>query len=69
MEEFLKQLKDKKVDISFGTSATERGDIIDVNGGVLHLRDENERVAYIAVEKIAVVREVKDSQSRPGFLS
>jgi hypothetical protein len=69
MEEFLKQLMNKKVDISFGTSATERGDIVEVKDGVLHLRDENERVAYIAVERIAVVREVKDSQSRPGFLS
>lgn len=69
MEEFLKQLMNKKVDISFGTSAIERGDVVDVKDGVLHLRDENERVAYIAVERIAVVREVKDSQSRPGFLS
>lgn len=69
MEEFLKQLKDKKVDISFGAASTVRGDIVEVKDSVLHLRDEDARIAYVAVERIAVVWEVKDSQSRPGFVN
>ena len=69
MEELLKQLMSKKVDIAFGASATVRGDIVDVKDGILQLRDEHERVAYVAVGQIAVVWEVKDTQSRPGFVN
>lgn len=68
MEEFLKQLMGKKIDISCGTNATVRGDVVDVKGGVLYLRDEHDRVAYVSVEKIAIIWECKDSQSRPGFV-
>ncbi len=68
MEEFLKQLMGKKVDIAFGSTATVRGDIVDVKNGVLYLRDEEEKVAYVAIERIAVIREADDSQSRPGFV-
>ena len=69
MEEFLKQLVKKQVDISFGATSTVRGDVVDVKDGILHLRDEDERIAYVSVERIAVVWEVKDSQSRPGFVN
>ncbi len=69
MEEFLRQLVKKQVDISFGAASTVRGDIVDVKDGILHLRDEDERIAYVSVERIAVVWEVKDSQSRPGFVN
>lgn len=68
MEDFLKQLMGKKIDISCGQASTVRGDVIDVKGGVLYLRDEHERVAYVAIEKIAVVWEVKEHQTRPGFV-
>jgi TRAP-type mannitol/chloroaromatic compound transport system permease small subunit len=68
MEEFLKQLMGKKIDVAYGTSATVRGDVIDVKGGVLFLRDEEDKVAYVAVGRIAVVWEVKEQQTRPGFV-
>lgn len=68
MEEFLKQLMGKKVDVAYGTSATVRGDVVDVKDGVLFLRDEEEKVAYVAIGRIAVVWEVKEQQSRPGFV-
>lgn len=68
MEEFLKQLSGKKIDISCGTNSTVRGDVVDVKNGILYLRDENERTAYVAVEKIAIVWEIKDQSTRPGFL-
>ena len=69
MEEFLKQLMGKKVDISCGANATFRGEIVNVNGGVLYLRDDNERVAYVAIDKIAIVWEEKENQHRPGFVA
>jgi hypothetical protein len=68
MEEFLMQLMGKRIDISCGSTAVVRGDVMAVKGGVLYLRDEDERVAYVAVEKIAIVWEVKEHLTRPGFV-
>ena len=68
MENLLKQLMGKKVDVTCGTNAAFRGDVIDVKSGVLYLRDEEEKVAYVAIDKIAVVYECKDHTSRPGFI-
>lgn len=68
MEELLTQLMGKEVDISCGSSATFRGEIVDVKSGVLYLRDEEERVAYMAIEKVAIVWEVKQHTNRPGFM-
>ena len=68
MEEFLKQLMGKEIDVSCGSGATVRGDVVDVKDGVLYLRDEQERVAYISIEKVAIVWEVKPHSTRPGFL-
>lgn len=68
MEEFLKHLMGKQIDVSCNSSTAVRGDVVDVKDGVLYLRDEHERVAYIAIDKIAVIWEVKPNASRPGFL-
>lgn len=68
MEEFLKQLMGKEIDVSCGANATVRGDVVDVKNGVLYMRDEQDRVAYISIEKIAVIWEVKPHTSRPGFV-
>lgn len=69
MEELLNQLLGKKIDVTCGTNAAFRGDVVDVKSGVLYLRDENERVAYVAIDKIAVVYECKEQGVRPGFVS
>ena len=68
MEELLKQLMGKKIDVTCGTNAAFRGDVMDVKSGVLYLRDETEKVAYVAIDKIAVVYEIKDQHARPGFI-
>ena len=68
MEEFLTQMMGKKVDVSCGMNSTVRGDIVTVKDGVLYLRDEDERTAYVAIEKVAVVWEVKDHEIRTGFV-
>lgn len=69
MEEFLTQLMGKRIDVSCGATVVVRGDVVAVKDGVLYLRDEEERVAYVAIEKVAVVWEVKDHEARPGFVS
>ena len=68
MEEFLKHLMGKQIDVSCGSNSNVRGDVIDVKDGILYMRDEHERVAYITINKIAVIWEVKPNASRPGFL-
>ena len=67
MEEFLKTLMGKKVDVSCGANASFRGDVIDVKNGILFLR-EDEKVGYVAIDKIAVICEVKEHLARPGFV-
>ena len=69
MEEFLKTLMGKKIDVSCGTSVALRGDVIDVKNGILFLRDDDDKVAYVAVDKIAIICEVKETISRPGFVA
>lgn len=68
MEELIRGLTGKKVDISCGSGAILRGEVMDVKDGVLYLRDEDEKSAYVAVDKIATVYECSDSASRPGFI-
>jgi hypothetical protein len=68
MEELLNQFMGKKIDVSVGTSAVCRGEVIDVRNGILYLRDDEHKVAHIAVDKISVIYECSDSASRPGFI-
>ena len=68
MEEFLKQLMGKKLDVSCGTSAVVRGDVVDVKDGILYLRDDDERVAYVVIDKIAFVWEATDGDHKAGFV-
>jgi hypothetical protein len=68
MEELIKRLSGRKVDISCGSGAILRGEIVDVQNGVLHLKDEDQKAAYVAIDKIATVYECSDSASRPGFI-
>ncbi len=69
MEELIRNLTGKKIDVSCGSGAILRGEVIDVRNGVLHLRDEDEKAAYVAIDKIATVYECSDSVSRPGFIA
>ncbi len=69
MEEFLKTLMGKRIDVSCGLSVSFRGDVIDVKSGILFLRDDDEKVAYVAIDKIAIICEVKEHLSRPGFVA
>lgn len=69
MEELLNQLLGKKIDVTCGTNVAFRGDVVDVKAGVLYLRDEDDRVAYVSIDKIAVIYECKETHPRPGFVS
>ncbi|NNE97398.1 MAG: hypothetical protein HKN25_00110 [Pyrinomonadaceae bacterium] len=68
MEEFLTQLMGKEIDVSCGTSATVRGDVVDVKEGILYVRDEDDRVAYVVIDKIAFIWEVESNEPKAGFV-
>jgi hypothetical protein len=68
MEEFLRNLNGKEVDISFGGTATVRGKITDLRNGVLYMDDEEGRTIYVVSDKITTVCEVKEHLTRPGFV-
>ena len=69
MREFLSQMIGKKVDVFCGGAASLSGEVVKLEGDVLHLRDDEERIAYVALEKIVVVWEARDEQPRAGFFS
>lgn len=68
MEEILRGFIGKKIDVSCGSGPTLRGEVVDVRNGVLFLKDEDEKSAYVSVDKVATVCECSDSATRPGFI-
>ena len=45
-----------------------RGEVLKVESGVLHLRDDDGKSCYIAIDKIVVVWEARDDEHRAGFV-
>ncbi len=69
MHEFLSRMTGHILDIFCVGAASLRGEVVEVENGVLHLKDEDNRVAFVAVDKIAVVWEVRDNEHRAGFVA
>jgi hypothetical protein len=69
MQEFLSKMIGRRVDVFCCGAASLRGEITKVEGGVLHLKDEDQQTCYVAIEKIAVVWETREDEKRAGFLS
>ncbi len=68
MEEVLRSLKGKTIAVACGTASTFSGEIVDIKDGVLILRDEENKLFYIAMDKITFVSETHSPTSRPGFI-
>lgn len=69
MQEFLSKMVGKKLDVFCGGSSSLRGEVIRVEDGVLHLKDTDHKLCYVAIEKIVVVWEARDDEHRAGFVS
>jgi hypothetical protein len=69
MQEFLSRMIGRKIDIFCGGASSLRGEVVKVEGGVLHLKDEDQGMCYVATDKIAVVWEAREDEHRAGFVS
>ena len=68
MEEFLKTLTGRKIDVFCGATSSLRGEVAKVESGVLHLKDDEGETCYIAIEKIVAVWEKSDKERQSGFV-
>ena len=69
MREFLSKMIGRKIDVYCGGSSSLRGEVVKVEGGVLHVRDEEDQMCFVAIEKIIVVWEAREEEKRAGFVS
>ena len=68
MEDFLSKLIGRKIDIYCGADSSLRGEVLMVEMGVLHLRDDDGKNCYVAIDKIIVVWEAREDEHRAGFV-
>lgn len=69
MQDLLAKMIGTKVDVYCGGASSLRGEVLKVEKGVLHLKDSDEKICYVAVDKIVVVWEAKDEEHRAGFVA
>ena len=68
MEDFLSRFIGKKIDLYCGGASSLRGEVLKVETGVLHLRDDEGKNCYVAVNKIIAVWEAREDDHRAGFV-
>ena len=69
MEQFLSKLRGRKIDVYCGGSSSLRGEVLKVEGGVLYLKDSENKTCYVAIDKIIVVWDAADDEHRAGFVT
>ena len=69
MERFLAGFTGKKLDVYCGGASSLRGEVMKVEDGVLHLKDSDGKICFVAIDKIMVVWEARDDEHRAGFVS
>jgi hypothetical protein len=69
MRELLSKLVGRRVHIFCEGAPKLLGEVMKVEGGVLHLRDDDHQTSYVAIDRIAVVWEARDeNEHRAGFV-
>jgi hypothetical protein len=69
VERFLAGFIGKKIDAYCGGASSLRGEVIKVEDGALHLKDNDGKMCFVAIDKIVVVWEAKEDEHRAGFVS
>ena len=68
MRDLLSKLIDKEVDVVCTGTSSLRGKVVKVDGDVLHLKDDDDNLCYIAIDKITAIWERSDKDRHPGFV-
>jgi hypothetical protein len=68
MERLLAGFIGKKLDVYCGGASSLRGEALKVEDGVLHLKDNDGKICFVAIEKIVVVWEAREDEHRAGFV-
>jgi hypothetical protein len=68
MKELLSKLIDKEVDVVCTGASSLRGKVVKIDGEVLQLKDDDDNVCYVAIDKITAVWEKRDKDRHPGFV-
>ena len=67
MKEFLTKMIGRRVDVFCGGASSLRGEVVKVEE-VLHLKDNDGKMCYVAIDKIVVVWDARDEEHRAGFV-
>ena len=68
MQEFLAKMIGRKIDVYCGGASSLRGEVVKIEDGVLHLKDSDDKLCYVAIDKIVVVWDARDLEHRAGFV-
>jgi hypothetical protein len=68
MQELLTKMTGRRLDVYCGGGASLRGEALQVEGGVLYLKDEEDQLCYVAVEKIICFWEAREREHNAGFV-
>lgn len=68
MRELLSGFMGKKIDVVCTGGVAIRGEVVEMTNEMLQLRDDEEKICYVAIDKITLVWETKDKQTRTGFI-
>ena len=69
MQTLLAKMIGKKIDVYCGGASSLRGEVVKVEEGVLHLKDDEDKTCYVAVDKILVVWEAREDEHKAGFVA
>ncbi len=68
MQELLSKMIDREVDVVCMGASSLRGKVVKVENSVLHLKDDEDNVCYVSIDKIVAVWEKRDKDRHPGFI-
>jgi len=68
MRDLLSKLIGKEVDVLCTGTSSLRGTITRIDGDVVHLKDDEDNICYVAIDKITAVWEKRDKDRHPGFV-
>ena len=68
MEQLLLKMIGKRIDVFCGGASSLRGEVMKIEDGVLHLKDNDGKLCFVQIDKIHVVWDARDDDHRAGFV-